>query len=360
MSAAALLALLAESDDGFVVAGAEPLLEPAWNSAAARLHQGHAPNDAHLAERVVLRDEREQRVPYQVWPVVRFLRGEAVPPVVLWLYLVGARAPVRALRYRSLHPSSGLRLLQVEDVTHLEDRRRAAERAARAAEADLDGFVNALVHDLRAPLRALCTFGEDLQRLPVEQLAGEARELAGEVATAGVDLSELLEGLTRLVRTAQRPLVLEEVDVSARALEIDADLRRRSPARTVTTTVEPGLRLRGDALLLDTVLDELLGNAWKFSAPRAHPTIRLESRERGDATFVCVVDDGVGFSMGQVGRLFRPFQRLHRPSEFPGRGMGLATVLRIVRKHDGDVFAESSASETVFGFHVPSTLGLRG
>lgn len=355
MSAEALAALLSNSDDGFVVARfGEGATEHRWNAAAARLHEGYAPDDEGLADAVALRDEREQRVPHEAWPIVRFLRGEPVPPVVLSLYRAGSRTPVRALRYRSIDASPGLRMLQVEDVSHREDRVRSAERAARTAEADLDGFVGAMVHDLRAPLRAICTFSEDLRRLPEEQLAGEARELAGDVAAAGVELGELLEGLTRLVRTAQQSLVPEAVDVSALAAEIDGDLRRRSPARTVTTLVEPSLCLRGDARLLETVIEELLGNAWKFTAPRADATIRLESRKREGKTFVCVVDDGVGFSMGQVTRLFRPFQRLHRPADFPGRGMGLATVLRIVRKHHGDVFAESTASETVFGFHVPA------
>lgn len=351
MSAEALAALLATSDDGFVVAGAG---EPQWNAAALRLHEGHLPDGSEPSgDSVMLRDEREQRVPHEGWPVVRFLRGEPVPPVVLWLYRAGSRAPLRALRYRSLEASPGVRVLQVEDVSQREDRVRVAERAARTAEADLDGFVGAMVHDLRAPLRAICTFSEDLRRLPEDQLAGEARELALEVASAGVELSELLEGLTRLVRTAQQPLVPEVLDVSALALEIDGELRRRSPGRTVTTLVEPSLGLWGDASLLETVIEELLGNAWKFTAPRTNPTIRLESRKRGDKTFLCVIDDGVGFSMGQVARLFRPFQRLHRSADFPGRGMGLATVLRIVRKHQGDVFAESTAAETVFGFHVP-------
>lgn len=196
MSAEALAALLAASDDGFVVASVGDSIEVHWNAAASRLHEDRAPDDAKLAESVVLRDDREQRVAHDAWPMVRFLRGEPVPPVVLWLYRAGARAPVRALRYRSIEASPGLRMLQMEDVSHSEDRLRSAERAARTAEADLDGFVGAMVHDLRAPLRAICTFSEDLRRLPEEQLAGEARELAGEVAAAGVELGELLEGLT--------------------------------------------------------------------------------------------------------------------------------------------------------------------
>ncbi len=350
MSAEALAALLAASEDGFVVAGAG---EPSWNAAASRLHEGHLPSLVEAVDDVTLRDEREQRIAHEGWPLVRFLRGEPVPPIVLRLFRAGSRVPLRALRYRSIEASPGLRLLQIEDVSQLEDRVRAAEHAARTAEADLDGFVGAMVHDLRAPLRAICTFSEDLRRLPDEELAGEARELATEVAAAGVELSEHLEGLTRLVRVAQQPLHVEEVDASAVATAIDGDLRRKAPTRTVTTVVEPSLLLRGDAALLDTVIEELLENAWKFTAPRQNPTIRVESRRRGDKTFVCVVDDGVGFSMGQAARLFRPFQRLHRAADFSGRGMGLATVLRIVRKHRGDVFAESSATETVFGFHLP-------
>lgn len=350
MSGEALAALLDGSEDGFVVIGDGS--EPHWNAAALRLHEGHrAPDEA-----LTLRDAREQQVPHEVWPVARFLRGEPVVPVVLWIHRAGSRVPLRALRYRSFEAPPGQRVLQVEDVSGREDRLRAAERAARTAEADLDGFVGAMVHDLRAPLRAICTFSEDLRRLPEAQLAGEARELAVEVAAAGVDLSELLEGLTRLVRIAQQPLHPEPVDVSALAREIDADLRRKAPARTVATLVEPSLGLRGDPELLATVFEELLGNAWKFTAPRPRPTIRVEARRRADKTFVCVVDDGVGFSMGQVSRLFRPFQRLHRPSDFPGRGMGLATVQRIVRKHQGDVFAESSASETVFGVYLPEAV----
>jgi signal transduction histidine kinase len=154
-------------------------------------------------------------------------------------------------------------------------------------------------------------------------------------------MATLIEDLLELSRITRAPLQLDPVDLSAVARAIVEELRRADPARVVQVEISPGLTARGDRRLLAIALENLLGNAWKFTSKRAQAHIWF-GRE-GDAFFVR--DDGAGFDMAFAGKLFAPFQRLHHVNEFDGTGVGLATVQRIVARHGGRISARAVEGE---------------
>jgi signal transduction histidine kinase len=146
------------------------------------------------------------------------------------------------------------------------------------------------------------------------------------------------------------------VDLSALATRIAAELRRTEPERQVRIDIEPGLQVQGDARMLEAVMRNLLGNAWKYTGRAADAQIRLSQRFEGDDRWICVADNGAGFDMAHAGRLFKPFARLHRQDEFSGLGIGLATVQRIIERHGGRIQAHSRPHQgATFEFTLPAT-----
>lgn len=158
-------------------------------------------------------------------------------------------------------------------------------------------------------------------------------------------MGQLIDDLLRLSRLSRTDLQREPVDLSALAAEVVDTLRLAEPGRDVTVELAPGLRAEGDARLLRVLLENLLGNAWKFTSKRSEARIELFAEEGDGRTHYGVRDNGVGFDMAYASKLFSPFQRLHRPEDFPGTGIGLATVQRIVHRHGGDIHAESSPGQ---------------
>ena len=228
-------------------------------------------------------------------------------------------------------------------------RERTAE--LEAANAELKAFAHSLAHDLRTPIAAINAFGHALEaRLGAS--AGPEREYAAKIQQAGQQLDDYVEALLSHARISQAPIRQSRVDLSAMAEDILADLRLRDPGRTVLTEVQPGLLVSGDGTLLRMALENLLGNAWKFSSRRAAAQIRLtrEQESAGSITF-CVSDNGAGFDMEYAHRLFGTFQRLHTESEFPGTGIGLANVQRIVSRHGGRIRAVGR-KDAGASFHV--------
>ena len=245
-----------------------------------------------------------------------------------------------------------IRLLNVE----LEQ--RVSERTAelRAANRELDAFAYAVSHDLRAPLRAMIGFSHALLEDHGAALPSEGHGHLDEIILGSRRMSELIDGLLRLSRSTRGELRRDAVDLSALATRILGELAAAEPNRRVTSTVEPGLSARGDERMIEVVLFNLLGNAWKYTATTPQPKIEvgqivgplpsagvIPSAASGDAAyngaFFFVRDNGAGFDMRHAARLFQPFQRLHREDEFPGIGIGLATVQRIVQRHGGAIRA---------------------
>lgn len=237
----------------------------------------------------------------------------------------------------------------------LEQRVAARTGELQAANAELDAFAYAVSHDLRAPLRAMSGFSQALLEDHADRLDADARQDLDQIMLASRRMGDLIEGLLTLSRSVRGTLADAEVDLSALAAVAVAELRRGEPGRMVQVDIQPGLTAHGDRRMLAAVLANLLGNAWKYTAGRADARIGLTGEERDGERWFCVTDNGVGFDMAHAGRLFQAFGRLHRQDEFPGLGIGLATVQRIVRRHGGRIEARSSVGTgATFRFTLPA------
>jgi signal transduction histidine kinase len=247
------------------------------------------------------------------------------------------------------------------------ERLRASEQAARElAEAraalvedleqknrELETFSYTVSHDLRAPLRRIESFGKALGETQAERLDEEGRRYLSRIRTSSQEMAQLIDDVLYLSRVTRAELHRQEVDLSAVAHAIVERLREAEPDRAVEVRVRPGLTTVGDGRLLRIALENLLENAWKFTARQ--PDARIEfglTHVSGEPAYF-VRDNGAGFDMSYADRLFAPFQRLHLSSEFPGTGVGLATVQRIVYRHGGRIWAEGAVGQgATFHFTV--------
>lgn len=220
---------------------------------------------------------------------------------------------------------------------------RVAQRTQEltAANKELESFSYSVSHDLRAPLRAVDGFSQALLEDEGERISEDGRDYLKRLRAAASRMGELIDDLLRLSRVTRAELRRESVDLSTLAREVADGLHKGAPERDTTFDITPGLTTRGDPRLMRVVLENLLGNAWKFTSQRSGARIELFAESQDGRTRYCVRDNGVGFDMAYAGKLFSPFQRLHRPDEFPGTGIGLATVQRIIHRHGGDITADA-------------------
>ncbi len=243
--------------------------------------------------------------------------------------------------------------------------RRVEERTAELARAnhELEAFSYSVSHDLRAPLRAIDGFSQALAEDLGPRLGDQERVMLDRIRANAQNMGQLIDDLLKLSRLTRTDLRHERVDLSALARRAVAELRLREPGRDVEFVTTEGLEAEGDPQLLRVALENLLGNAWKFTGKQVRARIEFgaTSDERGDPAFF-VRDDGVGFDMAYAGKLFGPFQRLHSRRDFEGSGIGLATVQRIVQRHGGRVWAEGSPNKGASFYFVlpPSGFGDRG
>lgn len=223
----------------------------------------------------------------------------------------------------------------------LEQRVEGRTAELQAANRELDAFAYAVSHDLRAPLRAMNGFSQALIEDCSKQLHGDACLYLDQITIASRHMGQLIDGLLTLSRSTRGELHRDLLDVTALTMQIRDELVRLEPGHPVTWEIEPGMSAFGDASMLEAVMRNLIGNAWKYTAGTPAPLIRVYGGERNGTRCYCVADNGAGFDMGHSGRLFKPFQRLHRQDEFPGIGIGLATVQRIIHRHGGEISAEA-------------------
>ncbi|MCB1960865.1 MAG: CBS domain-containing protein [Rhodocyclaceae bacterium] len=233
---------------------------------------------------------------------------------------------------------------------------RVAERTAelQSALTELESFSNSLSHDLRTPLRAIDGFSTLLASDMAEHLPDEGKDHLRRIQCAVERMSTLIDSMLDLSHLSRKPLQREALDLSQMARDILEELSGRDPHRSVDWQIEDGMSARADRQLMHSVLDNLLGNAWKFTRHASAAQIRFGTHiEHGVRQFV-VADNGAGFDMQEAGRLFQPFQRLHPADQFEGTGIGLATVQRIVMRHGGQVTAQSAHPQ---GTRFTFTLG---
>lgn len=349
------------------------------NEALARIN-GYASTDemkrnlVYFAEIYELHEPDGSPVPVEQWPPSKCLRGETIRSWVLhgrrkdtgqeWVFRYSG-APV--------YDSDGRQILAaivVRDITEykrVEDQirrlnaqleKRVRERTAdlEAANKELEAFSYSVSHDLRAPLRAIDGFSQALLEDYADRIDETGRQYLRRVRAGSVRMASLIDDMLQLSRVTRTEIQRQGVNLSALAGSVLADLRSGKPDRCVEIAIQPGLEAEGDPKLLRIALVNLLSNAWKFTGSEPGPRIEFAALDnQGGQTFY-VRDNGVGFDMTYVDKLFGAFQRLHTENEFPGTGIGLAIVQRIVHRHGGRVWAESVVNQgaTIY-FTIPPT-----
>jgi signal transduction histidine kinase len=231
------------------------------------------------------------------------------------------------------------------ELTLTREALRAANLSLEATNKELEAFSYSVSHDLRAPLRTIEGFSECLLEDHATSLDGAGRDLLDRMQKASGRMKQLIEDLLNLSRVSRGDMKREAVNITGLAETVVADLRTQYPARQVEMKIAPAMVAQGDARLLRVALENLLGNAWKFTAKQPLASIEFgNSVENGQSVFF-IRDNGAGFDMSQAEKLFGTFQRLHSSEEFPGTGIGLATVQRIINRHRGRIWAHGAPGQ---------------
>ena len=288
--------------------------------------------------------------------VVPFLNADGKP-----FQFVAIRTDITKLKQREAE----IRELNARLETRIRERTSQLETTNR----ELEAFCYSVSHDLRAPLRSIDGFSRILLEDYQDKLDESGKDSLGRVRLAAQRMGVLIDDLLTLSRLTRAEIRMEAVDLSAMATQVLNGLQQEEPGRRVETVVEPGLVALADPILIRSVLENLLGNAWKYSSKKTAARIEfgaLGSRdgvpilpgEAGAGTALMktffVRDNGAGFDMAYVDKLFGAFQRLHSPAEFPGSGVGLATVQRILHRHHGQAWAEGQLNRgATFYFTLP-------
>jgi PAS domain S-box-containing protein len=274
----------------------------------------------------------------------------------------GSEFPVE-ISLSPLQTDSGLivsaAIRDITDRKRIEDALSRAKEAAEGASKELEAFSYSVAHDLRAPLRGMSGFAQVLVSTYHDKFDAEGQDWLQEILTNAQKMGTLIDALLSLARLTRGELKRERIDLSALVREQAARLSASEPHRRVEWSIEDGLEATADPVLTSALLQNLLGNAWKFTG-RLERAARIEfgaTRSGGTRAFF-VQDNGAGFDMSFAQKLFGPFQRLHSVDEFPGTGIGLATVQRIVHRHGGRVWAEGVVGEGAkFYFTFPERTG---
>ncbi len=269
-----------------------------------------------------------------------------------WLFVLGSSALLFALLRR--YQKQDEQVLQALIASQSEIKRMNADLEARvadrtqqleAANRELESFAYAVSHDLRAPLRSLSGFSQILRESAVEGLDPKSLHYLQRIHESSQRMSSLIEDLLSLSRITRSEFTIREGDLAQIAADSAASIKERYPERNVTVTIAPSMPVNADLRLVRIAIDNLLDNAFKYTSHSAHAAVEIGVQIHGAAPVYYVRDNGVGFDMQYAGKLFAPFQRLHTESQFPGTGIGLVTVQRIVARHGGQIWVEAKPDE---------------
>jgi light-regulated signal transduction histidine kinase (bacteriophytochrome) len=238
-------------------------------------------------------------------------------------------------------------MLEQIQQSHQELEKRVQERTAQlvAANKELESFSYSVSHDLRAPLRSIDGFSLALEEDLGDHLTAQAKNYIQRVRAATQRMGMLIDDLLNLSRVTRAEMRKERVDLSGMAKTVASELVRADEERSVEWVIHDGMEAYGDSRLLRIVLDNLLGNAWKYTSKHDHARIEFSQERHNGGYAFYVKDDGAGFDPAYTQRLFGAFQRLHGITEFSGTGIGLATVHRIIHRHGGEVWADGAVEK---------------
>lgn len=246
-------------------------------------------------------------------------------------------------------------------AAELEERVRRRTADLEAANKELEAFSYSVSHDLRAPLRSIDGFSKILLERYADQVDARGRDYLSRVRAASQRMAQLIDDILGLSRATRAEMRRGPVNLSEMAGEVLAELRKADPDRQVEAEIQPGVVANADPNLVRVVLDNLLGNAWKYTGHRPVAHIWFSAHVEAGERAYCIRDDGAGFDPAYADRLFTPFQRLHSEAEFPGTGIGLALVQRITRRHGGRVWAKGAVEKgATFCFTLGETVAPEG
>ena len=219
-------------------------------------------------------------------------------------------------------------------------RRKEVEASLTAANEEMQTFSYSISHDLRAPLSTIKGFSTILKEDYNDKLNETGRDYINRIVKSADQMSRLIEDMLNLARISRQEMTIQEVSLSELARVVIKELGEAQPQRQVDVTIHDNLTARCDERLMKIALTNLLGNSWKYFSKMPHPRIEFGNFHQNNETVFFVRDNGAGFPMSQVGELFKPFKRLHSEGEFPGTGIGLPIVYRVISRHGGKIWAE--------------------
>ena len=260
------------------------------------------------------------------------------------------------LSYHDLENEIGQRMRAEETTRELNDDLAAQNARLESVNKELEAFIYSVSHDLRQPLRAIASFSQMVRKSLQNSLREKEKGYLSRVIENAAKMSDIIESMLKLSRLSRQEIVPVEIDMTRMAETIVAGIREAHPEKCVDVVIEAGLIAVADQGLMAAVLENLIGNAWKFTAGTEKARIEFGAVERDERTVYFVRDNGAGFDPEYAENMFKPFHRLHSESEFEGTGIGLSIVERIVNRHGGRVWAEGAigGGATVF-FTLPPT-----
>ena len=348
-----LAAIVDSSDDAIIGMTLDGIIT-SWNRGAERIF-GYAPEEMIGKPVSLIVPPGRQGEGPQV--LERLARGERVEPFETVRRRKDGEDIFVSVTISAIRDSRGSLIGASKVARDITDRKRAEEALANAKEAaetasrEFEAFSYSVAHDLRAPLRGIDGFSQVLLEDYSDKLDAEGQRYLGKVRESAQHMAQLIESLLMLARVTRSELRREQVDLSKIARAVAARMQSSQPQRQVEFLIAEGLTGNADARLLGIVLENLLGNAWKFTTRQAQACIEFGQEHEDSQTVFFVRDNGAGFDMAFASKLFGVFQRIHATHEFEGTGVGLATAHRIIRRHGGRIWAQGQVDQgAVFYF----------